>query len=73
MRAGFFLDDGHQISLSGVISFVLSIVSALLLLSRGEWRIWEVEAELLTWEDRGLVLPWGDKLYEPLVEVLHGR
>ena len=61
MRAGFFIDDGHQFSLGRVIGFVLAIVSTMLLLPRGEWRIWEIEAELLTSEGRRFVLLRGDK------------
>ena len=50
MRARFAIDDWHQFSLTDVIDFVLAIVSTLLLLSGGERRRWEVEADLLAWK-----------------------
>ena len=52
MHAKFVIDDGHQFFLSDVINFVLAIVSTLLLLSGGERRRWEVEADLLAWKNR---------------------
>ena len=51
MRAGLTIDHGYEISLRHVIDFILAIEYALLLLLQGEWRFWQIDANLSAWAD----------------------
>ena len=51
MRAGLTIDHGYELSLRSVIDFILAIESALLLLSQGKRRSWQIDANLSAWED----------------------